>query len=90
MTSASDDWALVESLKAAEPYDGAAHQVLVERFRAEQGASVHLETARFYPHFELVRFWGWREERQGNKLPTGSSVSFGLRAAVRRCRLTSA
>ena len=41
------------------PSDSSAlSQILTQKFREEQNADVHVETARVYAHCELVRLWG--------------------------------
>ena len=58
-----------------------AAQMLTQRFRDEQNADVHLETARVYPHMEWVKLWGWRDEHL--HLPTSSSVTVNLKERER-------
>ena len=55
--------------------------MLTQRFREEQNADVHLETSRVYPHLELVRLFGYRDEHI--HLPTSSSISVNLKERER-------
>jgi len=53
-----------------------AAQIMTQRLREEHDAAVHLTTARVYPHLELVRLHGYRDDHQN--LPTSASLSVNI------------